>query len=111
MTDPSVLTLITAGLTEVKEAVSQLSRDLHGTLSRLPTDYVPRRELERRLDEIVLDLAAERARCDGAFRSLKEASDKHEADRITGRRWLIGVAAATAMSAAGVLAGVITHFN
>ncbi len=41
---PTVIGLVTQGLAEVKDAVAQPSRDLHGTLTWLPTDYVPRRE-------------------------------------------------------------------
>lgn len=108
---PSVLALISAGLTEVKEAVNTLSRDLHGTLARLPNDYVPRRELERRLDELVIDIGAETARCQGAIAALKDAQAKHEADRIAGRRWIVGLACATGVSAMGVVSGIILHFT
>lgn len=103
MTDPSasptVLALITAGLTEVRDAVSQLSRDLQGQLSRLPTDYVPRRELERRLDELTADLAA-----------LELAAKQAESERRSHRRWLLGLVVATGCSGAGVVAGVASHF-
>jgi hypothetical protein len=109
--DPTVIGLVTAGLTEVKEAVTQLSRDLHGTLARLPTDYVPRRELERRLDELVIDLGAEVAAREGAIKALTDAHAKAEDDRVRGRRWLIGTSLATALSALGVLAGILTHFS
>lgn len=108
---PSVLTLISAGLTEVKEAINVLSRDLHGTLARLPNDYVPRREVERRLDELTIDLGAVKAACDASGKAIRDAQDKAEADRTTGRRWVIGLAVATACSMTGVASGVILHFT
>lgn len=109
--DPTVIGLVTAGLTEVKEAVTQLSRDLHGTLARLPTDYVPRRELERRLDELVIDLGAERAARERAITELRETAEKGETAARSHRRWLVGTALATATSVAGVAAGIWTHFS
>lgn len=108
---PTVLTLITAGLTEVKDAVNALSRDLHGTLARLPTDYVPRRELERRLDELIHDLSVEVAARDRAIQALKETADQVAADRVVARRWVIGLGVATGCSMTGVLTGVVLHFT
>jgi hypothetical protein len=109
--DPTVIGLVTQGLAEVKDAVSQLSRDLHSTLSRLPTDYVPRRELERRLDELTIDVGAERAARERALADLKDAADAAEAHRISSRRWLVGTSLGTALSALGVIAGIWTHFS
>lgn len=108
---PQVLSLITAGLTEVKEAVNALSRDLHSTLARLPNEYVPRRELERRLDDLIIDLGAERAARQTAILALEAASAKAEDDRIQGRRWLISLSLGTVITALGVLSGVVLHFS
>lgn len=110
-TEPTVLALVTAGLTEVKEALTQLSRDLHGTLTRLPTEYVPRREVERRLDELTIDLAAEKVAREAAIKALDEAHAKAEDDRLTGRRWLIALSAGSAISLLGVLSGIFLHFS
>lgn len=109
--EPGVLALITAGLAEVKEAVTQLSRDLHGTLAKLPNDYVPRRELERRLDELTLGLGEERITRERALAELSEVAAQAEKERTSHRRWLIGLATATAMSGMGVIAGLVTHFS
>jgi hypothetical protein len=109
--NPTVIGLVTQGLAEVKDAVSQLSRDLHGTLARLPTDYVPRREIERRLDEMIIDLGAERAAREGAIRALDEAREKAEGEARSHRRWLVGLGTGSFLSAAGVVAGIWTHFN
>lgn len=107
---PTVLTLITAGLTEVKDAVSALSRDLNGVLSRMPTEYVPRREIERRMDELIIDVGAERAARESAVRNLQEASEKAHAERRTHMRWLIGLGLGTGMSFVGVVSGIVLHF-
>jgi len=109
--DPSVIGLVTAGLAEVKDAVAQLSRDLHGTLSSLPNDYVPRREVERRMDEMTIDIGAEKAAREQAFRALSEASEKSALERASHWRWIIGLGATTGLSLLGVLSGVILHFT
>jgi len=108
---PTVIGLVTAGLAEVKDAVSQLSRDLHGTLTRLPTDYVPRREVERRIDELIIDLGAERAARETALRAINDATEKANTERQSHRRWLIGLGTGTFLSAIGVLGGIVDHFN
>jgi hypothetical protein len=108
---PTVIGLVTQGLAEVKDAVAQLSRDLHGTLARMPTDYVPRREVERRLDEMTIDLGAERAAREAGDRALADAHQRAEDDRLKARRWLIGTSLATGMSAVGVAAGIFIHFT
>ena len=110
-TSPTFLTLITAGLTEVKHAVTALSRDLNGVLSRMPTEYVPRREIERRMDELIIDIGAEKAARENDVKSLKEATEKAQNERRTHMRWLIGPGAATVMSGIGVLSGVFLHFQ
>ena len=109
--EPSVLALISQSLTEVKDALNALSRDLHGTLSRLPTEYVPRREVERRFDELTIDLGAEQAAREAAVQALKDANDKAAAEHAVSRRWRIGLAVATAMSGTGVLSGIYLHFQ
>jgi hypothetical protein len=109
--EPTVIGLITQGLAEVRDALGQLSRDLHGTLTRLPTEYVPRREVERRLDELIIDLGAERAARERALSALGEASEKLETERRLHRRWLIGLGAGTFMSGVGVLSGIVLHFQ
>lgn len=109
--NPTVIGLVTQGLTEVKEAVSQLSRDLHSTLSRLPNEYVPRRELERRLDEFAIDVAAERAERLAAVKALEEATAEAERKRVSARRWLVGLSTGSGISLAGVLSGIYLHFS
>jgi hypothetical protein len=109
--DPTVIGLVTAGLTEVKEAVTQLSRDLHSTLARLPNEYVPRREAERRLDELTLDLAAERLARERAIQSLTEAHEQGDAERRATRRVVYPVAVGSGISLLGVLSGIYLHFH
>lgn len=109
--DPTVIGLVTAGLAEVKDAVAQLSRDLHGTLARLPTDYVPRREVERRMDEFSIDLGVERADRLAAIHALVEAHERAEADRKAARRVTWSVAVGSGISLLGVLSGVVLHFS
>jgi len=109
--DPTVIGLVTQGLAEVKDAVSQLSRDLHGTLSRLPNEYVPRREVERRMDEFTIDLGAEKAAREAALKRLDEIAVKAQEERADHRRWIIGLGLGFAMSMIGVASGVILHFT
>jgi hypothetical protein len=109
--DPSVIGLVTAGLTEVKDAVAQLSRDLHGTLNSLPNDYVPRREVERRMDEMTIDIAAEKLAREHAIKTIIDAAEKATLERATHWRWIIGLGIGTIMSGLGVLSGLILHFT
>ena len=109
--DPSVIGLVTQGLAEVKDAVAQLSRDLHGTLSRLPNEYVPRREAERRMDELILDIAEERQARILAMQTLSDAAKAAQVERANHWRWIIGLGVGTMMSGVGVLSGVIMHFT
>lgn len=50
-----------AGLRRLEDSVDRGFDTVNQQLSRMPNDYVPRREVERRLDEITVDLGAERA--------------------------------------------------
>ena len=109
--DPSVIGLVTAGLAEVKDAVAQLSRDLHGTLSNLPNEYVPRREVERRMDEMTIDIAAEKLARETAFRGLTEVAEKSALERASHWRWIIGLGVTTSVSMVGLLTGVVLHFT
>lgn len=109
--DPTVIGLVTAGLAEVKDAVTQLSRDLHGTLNSLPNDYVPRRELERRLDEFSIDIGAERAAREATVKTMVEQAEKASLERANHRRWIVGLAVGTAMSALGLVTGVILQLT
>lgn len=108
---PTVIGLVTQGLAEVKEAVSQLSRDLHTALGRLPNDYVPRREVERRFDELSVDLGAERAERLRAIQALEEAHRAAAAARAEDRRWRWGLATGSAISLLGVASGIYLHFH
>lgn len=116
--DPTVIGLVTQGLAEVKDAVAQLSKDLHVTLRSLPNDYVPRREVERWRDERTVDIGAlradlitERKAREDAIRELCDARDAAEVAATAHRRWLIGLVAASSISIVGVISGVALHFT
>lgn len=109
--EPTVIGLVTQGLADVKDALAQLSRDLHSTLTRLPNDYVPRREVERRFDELSIDLGAERAERIAAVKALEEAQKAAEGERKANRRVLWPVAAGSAVSLLGVISGIYLHFH
>lgn len=126
--DPTVIGLVTQGLAEVKEAVTQLSRDLHGTLARLPNDYVPRREVERWRDErtievgsLRVDLAAERNARVAAIRELAEQrdADEHEREereealdrqRTADRRWFLGMVVTIILAVFTAAVTLIVHW-
>lgn len=113
-----VLGFVAESLRRLEDSVGRLSSDVNGQLARLPNDYVPRREVERRFDEVCIDLGELRQRADAADKA-REAEEKERAarerevarERRTVRLTLAGLAF-TAMSAtAGVVFGVINHFQ
>ena len=96
----TVLSMISEGLREVRDAVNLLGRDMNDQLSKLPDLYVPRREVDRRFDELICDVA-----------ELRKHREAEAAERATARRWVIGLAVATSMSGIGVISGVVLHFT
>lgn len=107
----TVLAMVNDGLREVKDAVGQLSRDMHETFSRMPNDYVPRREVERRMDEFSVDLGAERAERLAALKRIEDDAKARAAQVQSQRRWLIGTAFTAVSAATGVLGGITLHFH
>lgn len=113
----SALSMIVDGLREVKDSITRLSIDMHEQLSRLPNDYVPRRELERRFDEYTIDLGDLRARLvekrethnadikdlRECLKAIEDAREADEQQRQADRRWLIG----TVIAVVGLLVTVI----
>lgn len=124
----SALSMIVDGLKRLEESITRLSVDMHEQMGRLPNDYVPRREVERRLDEYAIDLGAldvrlteKRATHDRDIKDLRECLKQIELDREqdeqererqrkadlqrreTDRRWLIG----TVIAVVGLLLTMI----
>lgn len=119
MSDPSgedrrvpdpVLAIILETLRKLETTVGSLRTDLHVELSRLPEMYVPRREVERRLDEHTIDIGEVRS----AVEVVEERRKKDERDRRDERladerrqqemrRWLV----ATVLTALGLLVAVL----
>lgn len=119
----SILPLILDGLREVKESVSRLSVDMNGQLSRLPEIYVPRREVEHRLDEHTIDIGevrgqvlAKAAKHDADVERLthmidatEERRKADEARRQADRRWVVGTVITVAALVVAVLSLVLTR--
>jgi GH25 family lysozyme M1 (1,4-beta-N-acetylmuramidase) len=81
-------------------------------LARLPNEYVPRREAERRLDELTLDLAAERLARESAITG-PDRGPRARASRAPCHppRRLDPVAVGSGISLLGVLSGIYLHFH
>jgi hypothetical protein len=106
-----VLGIVVESLRRLDDSVSQLSRDVNTQLSRLPNDYVPRREVERRFDELTVDVGELRLRADAAAKTREDRDREDARERATARRWRIGLVLASGMSATGVVSGIVLHFQ
>lgn len=102
--------MIVEGLREVKESITRLGADVNSQWSRLPQDYVPRREVEHRLDEHTIDIGEVRsqliqkgAKHEVDVERLERQIHDIEAKRQADRRWLVG----TALAAAAVLVALV----
>ncbi|MDP5182189.1 hypothetical protein QOZ88_06030 [Blastococcus sp. BMG 814] len=98
--DSGVLGFVAESLRRLEDSVARGFADVNNQLSRLPNDYVPRRELDRRLDEFTFDIA-----------ELRKHRETDAAERANARRWLIGLAVTGALSATGVVSGIVLHFT
>lgn len=123
----AVTSLILDGLREVKESLTRLSADVSGQLSRLPELYMPRREIEHRLDEHTIDIGALEAKLaaranhhDDDVRRLTALVEKAEKERRAERdadderregyrRWVIGVSVPALLTLIGLVIAVLTR--
>jgi len=103
--------MVVESLRRLEDSVARLSENVNMQLSRLPTEYVPRREVERRLDELTIDAGEERAERQRGIDSLRADIDKAQKQSIETRRWLIATTLTTVSAAAGVLFGILNHFQ
>lgn len=103
-----MLNLVVDTLRRVEDSLGRLSENVTMQLSRLPSDYVPRREVERRLDELTFDIAGEETARVAAIKDLKDEIEKARARAVTFRHWLIGTGV-TASAALG--STLINHFT
>ena len=113
-----IIGFVSESLRRLEDTVVRGFADVNRQLTELPTHYVPRREVERRFDELCIDVGAERAAREGAIARLERSAEVAEERRqaadaaaLTARRWVIGLAVGTAMSFVGVVSGVILHFT
>jgi hypothetical protein len=106
-----VLGFVAESLRRLEDSVMRGFADVNRQLTEMPTHYVPRREVERRFDELCIDLGAEQAARKADIADLKSAAAAAEQSRVAARRWVIGLAVATSMSGIGVISGVVLHFT
>jgi hypothetical protein len=105
-----VLNLVVDTLRRVEDSLGRLSENVTLQLSRLPSDYVPRREAERRLDELTLDIAAEEQERLAAIKELKDDIEAAKARQTTAHRFLIATSVAAITGLLTTAASVITHY-
>lgn len=103
--------MVVESLRRLEDSVTRLSENVNHQLSRLPSEYVPRREVERRLDELTVDLGAEEAERVRKIDGLRAEIDRHQEQATTTRRWLIGTTLAAMSATAGVVFGILSHFQ
>jgi hypothetical protein len=103
-----VVSIVVEGLRRLEDSVAQGFRDVNATLSRLPEQYVARREFDRYRDEQTLDLQQAQRKHDNDVAELRAAHDKAEAKRVSAHRFLWGTAIAALASLAAVAAVIVS---
>jgi len=106
-----VLGFVAESLRRLEDTVGRGFAEVNKQLTEMPTHYVPRREVERRFDDLTIDLGAEQAARKADIAELKQAAMAAEQSRVAARRWVIGLAVGTGMSVTGVVSGVVLHFT
>lgn len=105
-------------LTYIAESVRDLDRSLERglesirqQLAELPSLYVPRRELERRLDELTVDIGEVRASHEAAERDRENRQREDRRERRNLRLAIAGTAIAGASATTGVVALLFPHLS
>jgi hypothetical protein len=109
--DATVLSMLVDAVREVKESVTQLSRDLSEQLGRLPNTYVPRQEVRQWVDDLIIDHGQERAERKTEIAELRAQIATVE-ERRRSDRWQ-AITAALALAGLGLTALVliISHWK
>lgn len=98
----------------VRDLGTSMDRGFEGIrreLSELPRQYVPRLEVDRRFDELGIDVGEMKAKYEAAERDRAQAARDAEVTRRSTRRWLVTTTVAAASSLAGVVGGITVHFH
>lgn len=111
MASDGVMSLVVGGLQRLEDSVGRLANDMRVELSKLPEQYVHRREADRRFDELVLDIGAERAARERDVEKATGQVKDLEKRLVEGRRWVVGLACGTGLSAIGALTGIANYFS
>jgi hypothetical protein len=109
--DATVLSMLVDAVREVKDSVTQLSRDLNLQLSQLPTAYVPRQEVRQWVDNLTIDHGEERAERRTEIADLRAEIAAVE-ERRRSDRWQ-AITAVLALAGLGLtaLTLIITHWK
>jgi len=103
--------MVVESLRRLEDSVTRLTENVNMQLSRLPSDYVPRREVERRLDELTIDLGQEQVERQRTVEALRADMERAQEEALATRRWLVATALAALSAGAGVLFGILNHFQ
>lgn len=103
-----VVSIVVDGLRRLEDSVATGFRDINAALSRLPEQYVPRREFDRYRDELTLDWQQAQNKHDADVQALRAAHNESEARRVSAHRFLWGTALTALASLAAVAAVIIS---
>lgn len=109
--ETGVMSMVVTALRRLEDSVSRLAGDMNSQLSRLPEQYVPRREVERRFDELHIDLGAEQAARQAAVADAGTKVTDLERRLVEGRRWFVGLACGTGLTTVGLLVNVVDRLQ
>jgi hypothetical protein len=109
--ETNVLSMLVDAVREVKESVSQLSRDINLQLSRLPSTYVPRQEVRQWVDDLIGDVGDERVERKSEVAALRAEIAAVEERRRSDRWQTITAVLALAGLGLTALTLIITHWK
>jgi hypothetical protein len=106
-----MLSYIADSVRQLDASVERGFEGIRRELSELPRHYVPRLEIDRRFDEVTLDVGELRRRLEADAGERQRQAERLEDHRRSTRWQVIGLAAGSAVSVFGTLFGVFVHFS
>jgi membrane-bound lytic murein transglycosylase B len=117
-----MLSYVAGTVGRLEESVERGFREVREVLSRMPNDYVPRRELDKRFDDVTFDVAElrrarEQDQRDKAAAEIQAERDRQARleqaarDRRTDRWQRIALAVSSSLALTGTGVGVVLHFH
>lgn len=100
--------MVVESLRRVEDALSRGFDNVNSQLSKLPEQYVARREFDRYRDETGLDLVTAQQKHDKDIEDIRADARDRAAQARSLRLWLIGIGATSTIGLSGLVIQVAT---